>query len=381
MFQFRGKTVFIISPERWGVMKVSKHHYALELAEIDCRVFFIEPPDLNATGIIITNCPDHPNIKQVRYKPVFRGSRFLPDVIFSFLVKLQVKKLIRKIGVKPDVIFCFQGYLFQNLKWFGAGLTIFFAADQFYYHYLPREAASADLLISVSDTITAKLKTTGKQVHQLGHGLQKSFVQHAEELLKCTNQDSPPQQIIVGYTGNLKMEALDRHIMREVINANPDVTFIFWGSYKKNDLNLGGIHNIEADAFIQFLESKENVQLRGAVSGNQLLQEMKICNLFWICWKIGVNNLWDGSNSHKILEYFATGRPVVSHHVSSYKDSGLLYMLPEKINTGYPKLFSDTIQVVKKGEQQHLIHQRLTMAVKSAYANKLKMIESLVGYG
>lgn len=362
-------------------MKVSKHHYALELAEMDCRVFFIEPPDLDTSGVIITSCPDHANIRLVRYKPVFRGRRFLPGFIFSSLLQLQVKKLIRKTGVKPDVIFCFQGYLFQNLKWFGAALTIFFAADQFYYSYLPGEAASADLLISVSDTITEKLKTTGKQVHQLGHGLQKSFVQYAEELLKQKDIVSPPGHIIAGYTGNLRMEALDRQIMRDVINANPDITFIFWGSYKKTDLNLGGVQSDDADAFIQFLKAKENVQLKGVVNSNQLLQEMTICNLFWICWKIGINNLWDGSNSHKILEYLATGRPVVSHHVSSYKNSGLLYMLPQKVNTGYTQLFSDTVQLVKKGEPQYLAHQRLNMAVQSAYANKLKIIESLAEHG
>jgi len=84
MFQFKDKTIYVISPERWGTMKVSKHHYAMELAALNCRVFFIEPPDLSNKDITISPCADHPMISLVRYKPVFRGKRFLPAFIYSF---------------------------------------------------------------------------------------------------------------------------------------------------------------------------------------------------------------------------------------------------------------------------------------------------------
>jgi len=375
MFQFKDKTVFIISPERWGAMKVSKHHYALQLAAMNCNVFFIQPPDLNVSGITVSSCNESQNIRLLSYKPIFRGRRFLPHFIFSFLLKWQVKNILKKTITKPDVIFCFQGYLFENLQWFGAGITIFFAADQFYYRHLPPEVVSADLLLSVSNTITEKLKSSGKNVYELGHGLQPIFVRNAEELLKTNNEEEPPKNIIVGYTGNLRMQALDRQTMRDVINANLEVTFIFWGSYKLNDLNLGGVHDDESDTFIRFLEEKENVQLRGVVDSSNLLQEIKICNMFWICWKIGINSLWDGSNSHKILEYMATGKPVVAHCVSSYKNTDLLYMLQHKENTGYEQLFANTLQVVRHGEPQYLIRQRLYAAAQNSYSSKLKTIE------
>jgi len=106
-------------------MKVSKHHYALELAAQNCRVYFIEPPQLSHTGIEIKTCADHPLISIVNYKPVFRGKRFLPSFIYSFLLKQQVKALLKKINAKPDVVWSFQGYLFQNLQWFGAPVNLF----------------------------------------------------------------------------------------------------------------------------------------------------------------------------------------------------------------------------------------------------------------
>lgn len=378
MFQFRDKTVYIISPERWGTMKVSKHHYALELAAKNCRVYFIEPPQLSKNGIEIKTCADHPLISIVNYKPVFRGKRFLPSFLYSFLLRHQIKALLKKITVKPDVVWSFQGYLFQNLQWFGAPVNLFFAADQFWYPELPAEVYSATLSLAVSDTIYERIKQSGKPVYMIGHGLQKGFVQGAEELLKKGSTVSGNKQIIAGYTGNLRMEALDRRTMMQVIEQNADVHFIFWGSYKKNDLNLGGINNAEADAFIHFLETTENVELRGVVNSEELQEQMKEADLFWLCWKIAVNVLWDGSNSHKILEYLSTGRPVVAHHVSSYQNTGLLYMLPGRENTGYTELFQQTVELVKKGEAKELISKRLGTAAEKSYSNQTGKIEQFI---
>ncbi len=380
MFRFRDKTVFILSPERWGTMKVSKHHYALELAANNCRVYFIEPPQLSNTGIVIKKCADHPMISIVNYKPVFRGKRFLPSFLFSFLLKMQVKALLKKINVKPDVVWSFQGYLFQNLQWFGAPVNLFFAADQFYYEELPPEVYSASISFAVSDTIYERIKQSGKPVYMIGHGLQKNFVQGAETLLKNGSVLSENKKITAGYTGNLRMEALDRITMMQVIEQNPEVQFIFWGSYQPTDLNLGGITDKDADAFISFLENKCNVELRGVVNSEELQEQMKEADLFWLCWKIGANSVWDGSNSHKLLEYLSTGKPVVAHHVSSYENTDLLYMLPVKENTGYLELFQQTVELVKKGEAKELVSKRLQTAVESSYSKKLQQIEKLINH-
>jgi len=378
MFQFRDKTVFILSPERWGTMKVSKHHYALELAAQNCRVYFIEPPQLSHTGIEIKTCADHPLISIVNYKPVFRAKRFLPSFLYSFLLKQQVRALLKKINAKPDVVWSFQGYLFQNLQWFGAPVNLFFAADQFWYDKLPPEVYSASLSLAVSDTIYERMKQSGRAVYMIGHGLQKSFVLGAEKLLKNGSVVSENKKITAGYTGNLRMEALDRTTMMQVIEGNPEVKFIFWGSYQQSDLNLGGVTDKEADGFISFLENKCNVELRGAVNSEELQKQMKEADLFWLCWKIGVNSVWDGSNSHKLLEYLSTGKPVVAHHVSSYANTDLLYMLPAKENTGYAALFQQTIELVKKGEEKKVINKRLLTAVESSYSKKLQQIAKLI---
>ncbi len=81
---------------------------------------------------------------------------------------------------------------------------------------------------------------------------------------------SAGQEMVAGYSGNLRMEALDRITMMPVIGGNPGIKFIFWGSYKTQDLNLGGVEDKDTDAFISFLEVQPNVELRGVVRSEQL---------------------------------------------------------------------------------------------------------------
>jgi energy-coupling factor transporter ATP-binding protein EcfA2 len=41
----KGKNILVISPEAWGKSKLSKHHYALTLAAIGNKVWFLQPPN------------------------------------------------------------------------------------------------------------------------------------------------------------------------------------------------------------------------------------------------------------------------------------------------------------------------------------------------
>ncbi|NCU06323.1 MAG: glycosyltransferase family 4 protein [Chitinophagaceae bacterium] len=359
-------------------MKVSKHHYALELAKTGAKVFFIEPPMLSNKGITLSSCSEHAGITIVKYKPVFRGKRFLPYWLYRCLLYIQVKLLLKKIAVKPDIIWSFHGYLFENLQWFNAPVSLFFAADQFEGGDLPQEIKTADLLLAVSDTIKAKLEKSGKKVFQVNHGLQEDFVLKANELLQSPNAVEPAKKIIVGYTGNLRMQALDRTTMMTVIKNHPSIQFLFWGSYKKEDMNLGGEMTDNADSFITFLQNALNVELRGVVPGNILQQQLSACNLLWLCWKTGVHAMWDGSNSHKLLEYLSTGSPVVAHYVSSYKQTDLLYMLPEPGNENYPELFDRVITVLQQGEPVERVTKRLEFAVTNSYEKQLQRIGTYI---
>lgn len=377
MYPLRNKTVYLISPERWGKMRISKHHYALELADRGCTVYFIEPPTLETRGVTIRPTEDHPRVHVVTYKPVFRGERFLPAFVFEWLLRRQIEQLVSQIGRKPDVVWCFQSFLFRNLRWFGAPVRIFFLADQFNKAGIPPEADSATLTLAVSDTIYERIKAGGRPVCRVNHGLQRAF---HESLISSLNEpveasSHPPR--VVGYLGNLRMEALNREVMLKIVDACPQLTFIFWGSYKPAELNLGGLQSEEANQFIEQLIARPNVQLRGAFHGLELRNQMEEADVFWLCLKLDLTEVCDGSNSHKIMEYLSTGKPVITQPVSSYRGTDLLYMMPDA-RDDFAAFFKAVITELQTGEQPDLVRKRMEYALENSYEGQLVRIEEML---
>jgi len=377
MYPLRNKTVYLISPERWGKMRISKHHYALELADRGCTVYFIEPPTLETRGVIIRPTADHPRVHVVTYKPVFRGERFLPDFVFEWLLRRQINLLIESVGRKPDVVWCFQSFLFRNLRWFGAPVRIFFLADQFNKPGIPPEVDSATLTLAVSDTIYDRIKVAGRLVCRVNHGLQRVF---HESLIRSLNEPitasvHPPK--VVGYLGNLRMEALNREVMLRIVDACADLTFIFWGSYKPAELNLGGLQSEEANRFIEQLIARPNVQLRGAYHGQELRDQMDEADVFWLCLKLDLTEVCDGSNSHKIMEYLSTGKPVITQPVSSYRGTDLLYMMADA-QQDFAAFFQTVIEGLRSGEDPALARKRMEYARENSYEAQLVRIEEML---
>ena len=378
------KVIYVISPEPWGKMRVSKHHYALEMAMRDNQVYFIEPPRLQNKGINVRPSGESDLLHLVSYKPVFRGKRFLPTAIFSAMLRWQIKLLIRKIGKKPDLVLCFHPFLFEQLNWFKSDAAIYFAADLVYSDEMPPEVFSADFTLAVSDTIHKKLSASGKSVHLIQHGLNRHFANTAKALLRSSGtvkKDFSKETLKVGYTGNLLMGGMDRQTMRKVVEANPDVKFIFWGQYDLAGGNFSVGLDEEITGFVEFLKASSNVELRGAVTPETLSQQMSEADVFWICWKIGAGKIWDGSNSHKLMEYLSTGKPVISHYVSSYKGSDILDMLPDVSNENYVEHFGRVLSRVRAGEPIDATNKRINFALSNTYEKQIDRIESLINEG
>jgi hypothetical protein len=293
--------------------------------------------------------------------------------------KAQVDLLLAAIKVKPDVIWSFQGYVFEHLYWFNAPIRIFFAADSLSRMGLPNEIPSATVSFAISDTIYDHMIESGKPIFQIRHGLQKKFVESAQQILNRGIQTFPKKQIKVGYSGNLRMQPLDRPRMIQVINSHPEIKFIFWGTYNEKGFNLGEPFRNEAvDTFIRFLKSAKNVELRGVVNGEVLQREMMKVDMLWVCWNLHSSAFWNGGNPHKLLEYLSTGKPIVSHYVSSYKEYDLLYMLRTKDNKGYESLFNDVVNKVKDGEPKDVIEKRIIFAINNSYPIQLKFIKDKI---
>lgn len=376
MFQFRDKTVFIISPERWGTMKVSKHHYALELVKLGNRVYFFEPPDLK-TGAKIVVCVTDEGVRLVHYKPIARGKRFIGKLLYTRLQKMQMKQIIGELKYTPDIVWCFDDGTYDDLSIFGAATIIFHPVDHNLNRETPACAFTADVVFSTSYRILEYMKPRNKPGKVIQHGLNTALEKYAQkQKLRSLNTGETvlPFNQQVGFWGSLFKESLDRKKIIRLVDALPSVTFSFWGPYKIEQNNLGGMTNAEVISFIEQLSAMPNVRLKGPRKANELVQEIENIDLF-INIEFEYSARWDNGNPHKILEYLATGKPVFSSPVLMYTDTDLLFVhAGEDIVADFQSLLNNWEKCNEKAEQV----KRIDFALGNTYSKQIERIEECI---
>jgi hypothetical protein len=334
--EFTNKTILIISPNYWGKMMVSKHHYALELAKKGNTVYYLNPPDLKKDHFEINKLDD--NLYLIDYKPIYRGQQYLPKFLFNFLVFIQVKFIELKVKKAFEVVWCFDNSIYLNLSYFKARYRILFIADKLEKTRLLKIAKNADLIVSVSENLFEHLQQYNRKLLLVHHGLAGSFA-HNQHRYETGQHDT----IRAGFIGNLFKKALDRDVFRKIIDDNPTVIFEFFGTYKMAESNLSGFKSEESISFVEYLKSQKNVILNGVVEPERLWKELSRFDLFLFIENPQID-LNQSANSHKLIEYLSSGKVVVSNHVLSFMDRrDLIEMADEMHNQNLPGLFSKVI--------------------------------------
>ena len=372
----KNKTIVILSPQGWGKMWVSKHHYAIELANRGNKVYFVSPPSLDkkSHGIRFSQPVaglDH--LFEVKYSLFFPYAiRFHWKWLFNQLMYLIIRRIRKKISEPIDIVWDFtsSGY-FSSLKSWYAYLNIYHPMDQI-AQKIPN-TKGAQVIFSVSEVILEVFNETNIPKYFINHGLGGGFLEYAYEARKNKHVYSPSSEPKIGYIGNLLIPCIDRPTFKQIILENPQVEFHFWGNYKLKNNN----GDDEVLSFIGFLQNQKHVFLHGPVSPDVLVKEMSAIDIFLICYSIekDPNN---SSNSHKILEYLSTGKGVVSNYISSYSDTSVLEMLREEENSRLPKLFIEVVDNLEKINSVERRLERIEFAIDNTYANQINRIENIL---
>lgn len=369
-FELKNKVIYILSPNHWGDMHISKHHYAKALAQKGNTVFFISPPSLKSS--FFEKKEVEPHLFVINYSPIFRGKSVLPTFIFNVLIKLQIWFLTFKIGVKPDILWSFTTTLYFNLTWFKAPLTIFHPMDQLNTDDAKKIPNTSDIIFTCSAFILNEMNESKTPKHFISHGVSPYFTEHHfPEIISN-------KTIHVGYVGNLFMKNIDRKILKQVIESNQDCHFHFLGASEPNKSNISAWIRDESLEFIEFLKSSKNVTCYGAIPSNQIPQKIEHISIFLLCYEPDEENII--SNSHKILEYLSTGKTIVSSYIHEYKNSDLMVMCEEKSNKNFLSYFvkvKTNLIVYNSIENQQ---QRKLIANRNSYTAKIKEIENYIDH-
>jgi hypothetical protein len=373
MFTFRDKTIFILSPEAWGVMRISKHHYAVELAKLGNRVFFFEPPTLmgSTRGVLI---PTNEGVQRVTYKPVARGKRYVGRKLYAWMQRTQMRGFIRKLTGQPDVVWCFDQGTFDDLDIFGAALRIFHPVDHNLERCMPPVARTADLVFSTSHKILEYMCPKGTKGIVVHHGLNVTFERFARLQLDNFENAGQPQAFggRIGFWGSLFKESLDRRKVLKLVRAYPEYTFLCWGASKMSQNNLAGKNDAEVAEFIEALSSSPNVRLMGPGTAEDFIAEVPGLDIL-INIEFEYSARWDNGNPHKLMEYLSTGKPVFSTPALMYADTDLLFV---SRNDDVVSDFKNLVEAWAHWSSNAESIKRIQFALQNTYRQQIGRIES-----
>lgn len=373
------KTILIISPQAWGKMFVSKHHYAIELAKRGNRVYFLNPPNqvgaTNTSTIEVKASDINSNLYLIRhqlffpYRLKFRG---LP--IFHWLMQFHIKKLIKEINRPIDVIWSFDlNNLYPFMLFGNRPFKIFHPVDRPHNSPAINAAKGADVIFSVTNEILEYYGQFSIPKHFINHGVGQEFI---TSKTRPYRKSSPTK---VGFSGNLLRLDIDRNILLEIVEANSDCIFEFWGAYNLKQSNFGGVIDGATIDFITKLTNIPNVILHGAVSSYVLANA--ICNMdaFLICYDVQKDQS-RGTNYHKVLEYLSTGKVIISNNITGYKNSPeLVQMIASRTNNlELPILFKRVINELHMHNDEGLFAIRRAFAKENTYEKQLDRIIELL---
>ncbi|MCK0115079.1 hypothetical protein [Gelidibacter sp. F63206] len=362
------QNVLIISPEPWGKSKISKHHYALALAEMGANVYFL---NLNVQNKSSSDeiCKDHTNIvlTNINISNYVNKFRFHFRFLYHVILPLKIKSWTKK-HPKLDILISFDcNGVFTDLSLFKAKRTIFFPVDQVNVKY--REAYKGfDELVSISPVILRAFPNFAPK-KLLHHGLSPFFSQkdyQYKEVIK-------PKHI--AYVGNLLIgPILDKLVIKKIVSNHSELQFHFYGAFQTANTNLGVDTSPDTYEFIDFLSESENCVLHGIVTPEELAAAYQNIDAFLVCYDYK-HDKNECSNSHKIMEYLSTGKPIISTRISMYDNENLFPMLNTFDNSYFPEFFDQQMKDWDNISNISLFEKRKAFANKNSYEdNVLKIL-------
>jgi glycosyltransferase involved in cell wall biosynthesis len=390
MSALQNKNILVLSPQSWGKLFVSKHHYAVELAKRGNRVYFLDPPEQGRTGlrtaVDIRPLPDAENLFLVRHRlwfPYILKFHALP--LFHAGMRRHIGRVLKEIGVPIDIVWSFDlGNLYPWRFFSGVQFKVFHPVDEPLTAGAIASAKGSDVIFSVTTEILEKYKKFNIPGYFINHGVAEHFLDPAGDAGESIADPlvaggQAPGPVKVGIAGNLLREDLDREIFLRIVRENPTVQFECWGSYKNGQSNIGGVSNSGTSVFIESLLALPNIKLHGPVSPDELAAQLRGMDAFLICYDVQKDQS-RGTNYHKVMEFISTGKIVVSNNVTTYRQRpDLIQMVDSRENNEQlPALFKKVAGSLDHYNSPELQAVRKAFARDNSYVRQVDRIEAIL---
>lgn len=353
-------TLLIISPEHWSSHTVSKHHYALVLAQSGHKVLFTGPPESGLRSIQVENSTGVDDIRVVRTPRVAPGLRWLPRFARHFLESRWLRQIESLANSRIDTVWLFENSRFYDMRFAGDRLKIYHQVD-LNQDFQPEVAAvSADVCLCTSDFISQRLARVRPDVHKIHHGTAVS--RQTSCSLDTTPYDKPG--VHVSYIGNLDIPYLDIEAFEKIVRRHSGVNFHFIGGFS------------EASPLRQACLDVPNIHWWGKVPHDQVAHLIDRSDVLLVAYK-SANFKEQLASPHKFMEYFLSGKVIVCSYTDEYKDKRHLVEMAGP-DSSVVDVFARVMQDLPHYNSAERQAERIAFALDHSYENQLRRINEIV---
>ena len=361
-FEFKNKNIIIVSPEPWEYIFVSKHHYAIELAKLGNRVYFINGPTSGVKEIKIEESLSHAGIFVVDYPLLLKGQRFLPGIIDRMINRSFFRHLEKKANCRFDVFINFENSRFYDFRFLPANVfSIYFQVDENQDFHPLIAAKTANITFAINETIKDNLLTSARKVFKISHGFSGALSDQAKAIIEGQYNYQPVlgNRLTTAYVGNIDNNYINQDLLIKLVNAYPGISFILYGPYSTKGKVYLSLHG------------NTNVIFKGKIPSQAIASELAKADLLFYLYIDSFK-----SSSHKVLEYLASGKAIVGNYFNEYNSNTELIYFAN--NENYVSLFGKVASSIIDKNNFRLMKTRIEFAMANSYSRKIKEIETII---
>ena len=354
------KTIFLISPEPWTALAVSKHHYARALCARGHMVIFLDPPQTLGQPMRITPVADCSGLLRVQAPPVMRGLQYLPKVLREQIEARWLAWLERECGMTIDAVWLFENSRFYDMGFAGQRLRIYHQVDVNQNFHIAAAARSADICLCTSDAIARRLRPHARNVVKIDHGYAAATQDTALPPSLEVHFDTLGPHLV--YIGSLDIRYLRTDLLDQATALFPHATFHFVGSHS------------EATSLFQITRSRPNVRWWGQVGSDIIPAILARADVLLLAYD--AETFSDQvSNPHKLMQYLGSGRVTLATWTEEYADKMHLLEMVRHYDDFLPRL-GHLLANLNRLNTPAKMAARIAFAQAQSYPRQLDRIEA-----
>ena len=359
-----GKHVLLISPEPWGENFVSKHHYAITLAEQGNTVYFLNPP----SSFYEVQSIQYNNLHIINYPPFLKGLRYLPDALQRKAIRQRYEKLQQLTQCIFDIVWSFDNSVFYDFSALPESvLKISHIVDLNQSFQTAKATTTADICFCTTDYIRQKLRMYNANVFKIHHGYSQPDSSNQQKTALPGNNS-----VKAVYVGNLTLKYIDWKLLQTVIGQHHNIDFVFIGPEGNSNLTKSRQTKLVSGR----VKSYSNAYFIGSVPSSKISAFLQGADILLITYQADLYTEQLAS-PHKFMCYFGSGRVTVATYTDEYKDKRTLLAMSER-NEEYPALFTEIVNNLDEWNCQAKQEERKRFAINNAYGRQVVKIDQII---